>query len=305
MLKDIDVIRQWRLPKISEVQKINERVYEIKCINNKKYILKRRPDKDKLNSEYKILKYLIIHGISVPVPLLTITGNRFALYDNQAYTLYEYINGKSIEYNLERDPHNLYYEYCKMLGQYHNVLNKYDGLLDNIDILNQERRMIDYTKEELTQKYPDLDLIKTIDEVYNELKIYLAIMPKQLIHRDINLNNILFNNGKFNGLIDFDPLAIGYKVFDLCFLVLHLSGHIYDEDRLKKWLGIIPKMLIAYRLNNTLNDVEIKSLWSYLVLIELYYAAFKFSVNSPEANGILNIALWIYRNKEMFDKIVK
>lgn len=123
-------------------------------------------------------------------------------------------------------------------------------------------------------------------------------MPLQLIHKDINLYNILFHNNQLSGIIDFDPLSLGYKIFDLGFLMLHLSGHMYDEMRLKSWLKIIPNIIAGYISQNSLSEIETQSIWFYLVIIQFYYAAYKLSVNAPDAEDILNIGYWIYDHKE-------
>lgn len=293
------ILNQWSISPVVKYSQINDRVYEITCTDQKRYILKRRPYLYKLDNEYHILQYLSSNNIPVPLPLPTMSGDYYAIIEDQGYTLYDYILGKSIEYNLEEDNKNLSYTYGEMLGKYHYRLSKYKGPIGNIDIFNQQKYVINYTKEEINKKLPISRTNEIMDDTYNELKVLCDKMPRQLIHRDINLNNILFYNDRVSGIIDFDPLVIGYKTFDLCFLILHLLGHIYDTERLKKWLSkIIPKILSGYKSENSLDMTELASIWYYLVLIEMYYAAFKFSVNAPEAEKILNIAYWIYDNEK-------
>lgn len=293
-----EILNQWSISPVVEYSQINSRVYEINCSDKKRYILKSRPNNYKLKSEYYILKHLSINNIPVPLPLLTKSGNFFAIKEGKGYTLYEYLLGEPIEYNLDEDHKNLSYIYGEILGKYHYNLNNYKGPLENISIFDQERRIINYTRDEINIKLPNNRANEIIDNTYNELKILCEKMPRQLIHKDVNLYNILFDNDNLSGIIDFDPIVLGYKVFDLSFLTLHLSGHIYNTDRLKKWVKIIPNIILGYKCKNSLDQIELNAIWFYLVLIEMYYAAFKFSVNSLDAENILNISYWIYDNKD-------
>lgn len=58
-----------------------------------------------------------------------------------------------------------------------------------------------------------------MDNIAKEMIDIFAKLPKQYIHRDPHGRNILFQGDRFIGFIDFDLCKIGYKVFDLCYVM--------------------------------------------------------------------------------------
>lgn len=162
-----DILQQWGISPVEECKKINERVYKIKCTDEKTYILKQRPYLNKLESEFYILKHLDDHDIPVPLPIQTKTGNAYVISEGRAYTLYQCLDGHPVEYNLVEDNNNLSYVYGEILGKYHYHLKQYEGSYENISVLNQERRIVNYSIEEINKKRPNCRAVKIIDSLYN------------------------------------------------------------------------------------------------------------------------------------------
>lgn len=77
------------------------------------------------------------------------------------------------------------------------------------------------------------DIVQNLEKVYNKL-------PVQLIHRDVHLDNFLFDKGKFAGYIDFDLSQRNIIIFDLCYFML---GLLSEEEILditeEQWFEIL------------------------------------------------------------------
>ena len=54
-------------------------------------------------------------------------------------------------------------------------------------------------------------------------------LPKQLIHRDPNPSNILFDNGIVTGFIDFDLSEINIRLWDVCYCATGILSDGSDE----------------------------------------------------------------------------
>ena len=55
-----------------------------------------------------------------------------------------------------------------------------------------------------------------LEECVSKLKNIYPKLPRQLIHRDTHMENMLFENNILTGYIDFDLSQINARIFDLC-----------------------------------------------------------------------------------------
>ncbi len=79
------------------------------------------------------------------------------------------------------------------------------------------------------------------------LRTVYAVLPKQLIHRDVHFGNFLFQNGEFSGYIDFDLSQRNIRIFDLSYFLAGLlakeSGNNLQKE---EWLRILHDVLSGY-----------------------------------------------------------
>ena len=86
-------------------------------------------------------------------------------------------------------------------------------------------------------KAKDRSLVRYFFQQYNEQVIpVLPELRKQIIHNDANEWNVLINDGKVTGIIDFGDLAHSHLINELAIAITYACFN--KEDPLK-WAGII------------------------------------------------------------------
>lgn len=128
-------------------------------------------------------------------------------------------------------------------------------------------------------------------------------LPKQIINRDPNPNNIIFSNGDVSGFIDFDISERNMRLWDVCYFLTGLGDSFYDEN--EKWLRIIKELLNGYNSISPLTDEEKKSI--YYVMCSIQFTCVAYFVGSEkykrawEQNKTLT--LFVAKNKNHITEI--
>ena len=74
---------------------------------------------------------------------------------------------------------------------------------------------------------PQKDAIDASNMVVDYLVKFSGNLIEHLIHRDAHPENILFKDNKLSGIIDFDIVVIGPRIFDPCYC----SSSIFTSSR--------------------------------------------------------------------------
>jgi len=98
-------------------------------------------------------------------------------------------------------------------------------------------------------------------------------LPKQLIHRDPNPSNILFDNGIVTGFIDFDLSEINIRLWDVCYCATGILSDGSDEAY-EKWLEILSGILNGYDLEEKLTPEEKQAVFYVICSIQMTCIAF-------------------------------
>ena len=103
------------------------------------------------------------------------------------------------------------------------------------------------------------------------LALYPAL-PRQLIHRDVHLNNLLFEEDRLSGWLDFDLRRRDARLFD----IVYLLGSLQPEDRARApvWSSICGDILAGYERLQPLSPDERKALPVLLLAEGLLFVAF-------------------------------
>jgi len=90
------------------------------------------------------------------------------------------------------------------------------------------------------------DYITTFGELFDKL-------PKQLIHRDPNPSNILFDGGEVTGFIDFDLSHRNIRLLDPCYCATGILSEWRDVEKISPteiWnVGALNLHLAVYKLS--------------------------------------------------------
>ncbi|MCL2367612.1 MAG: helix-turn-helix domain-containing protein [Oscillospiraceae bacterium] len=99
-------------------------------------------------------------------------------------------------------------------------------------------------------------------------------LPKQLIHRDPNPTNILFDQGEVSGFIEFDLGERNIRLFDPCYCA---TGILVErdgvDDAAEKWLDVLTGILHGYDSVNPLTQEEKQSVFYVLCAIQMICVA--------------------------------
>ncbi|MTI47932.1 homoserine kinase [Sporosalibacterium faouarense] len=166
--------------------------------------------------EVHLLKFLKDNNYPCP----EIVKDRFkecmGTYNRKPYVVFEFVEGVHIE----KLNSNQEKELIKNIARLHNITKKYKPLY-------KEHRW-NYSVE-FCEKLANLEAKKintaNSKEKLKWFKTQLSnlqlprLLPKGICHCDFHYSNILFKDGKFNALLDFDDANYTYLLYDIVCLV--------------------------------------------------------------------------------------
>jgi len=113
------------------------------------------------------------------------------------------------------------------------------------------------------------------DEYLAELEPLAAELPMQWIHRDIHPGNMLFAGDELTGILDFEMVRRGPRLFDPCYCATSiLIGGWQDPGNRMAWPGLLKELIAGYEETIPLTEPERKAIFSVLSGIEFIFMAF-------------------------------
>ena len=201
----IDVLKYWNLcdEKITPIDTVHKSAWDI----GDKFILKRISDNDALLRNIHLINSLYSHNIPVAVYIKTVNGQWIS--DDGMYCLMKKLSGEHIDFYAQPD---MIKELGRELAKLHMTLKTIESQVECNDN-NYIDEWQNYIKAGLVN-IPD-EIIYFIETRFFEL---YKNLPRQLIHRDVHSQNMLLENGKLSGWLDFDISCRNIKMFDLAYL---------------------------------------------------------------------------------------
>lgn len=107
-----------------------------------------------------------------------------------------------------------------------------------------------------------------LSEVVQALATLEPRLPKQLIHRDPNPSNLIFDGDVFSGFADFDLSERNVRLWDVCYMATGIlsESHRVDDPR---WLNVLCSILQGYHRQSPLTPEECQATWPMLCGIVL------------------------------------
>lgn len=188
------------------------------CTNTGKYVFRyyENRSEESVLFESNLIKYLKDNKYPCPAPLGNNKGGFVGKYNEKPFVIFEFVEGEHLENSTESQKKQLIENVAKLQNitknydpQYKEYRWNYDLELckelaqkeaDKINTNNAKEKLV-WFEEELKR----IDLPNTL--------------PKGICHCDFHFSNILFKNGSFNALIDFDDANYTYLTFDLASLL--------------------------------------------------------------------------------------
>ncbi|PEA24257.1 aminoglycoside phosphotransferase [Bacillus cereus] len=304
-MKDIlEIAKFWFQDKDVTATEIQPNVTKIHC-NNKAYILKEKGSIKQFLVELNVLEQLDEKGAKVQKLVKTRNDERYVFYKEKYYCLYEYVAGSVLEI---KDTEKL-----KVLGS--TIGEEIANLHHELNLVNSANELIKRELYKVVYEWalPNLvknehvhqDVIQKMDQIHTTFKETVHSLPKQIIHRDMHLSNVIFRESDFQGFIDFELLEENVRVFDLCYCCTSILNEIFSDETLRgKWLQIVSEIFKGYYKQNILTREELQSIWYVMLSIQIifitYFVQLKDLLKLNE-----EMFLWIFANKEDIEESIE
>jgi len=301
---------------VKNLYNIDTQIIEIKkgfndvCIiknNDKKMILKIYKNRFKKiiqnkNSLMLINKYLLFlnkHNLNVPKPYKNKENGYEINIKNNFASIYNYIDGekfkkKDCEIKDSAKKLCLFHKYAEKFKEEGNN-GKFLGLKKLI-CLEEENILLNINQEEIKKflkKY-----LNNLNGII-ETKKYLEF-KKIYVHGDFQLHNLIYNDGKINGILDFDCVMYGPRIFDLSVLICSLIDYYSEKELIKK----IKILYYEHNKNCEINEFEKKCLINFMImhLLEQIINPIK-NKERNKTKKIISKINWIKENEDVLKKI--
>ena len=183
--------------------------------------------KESVIFEITLILYLNEHGYPCPVLCSNKYREYIGVYKQKPFAIFEFIEGEHLEQQTEFQKNQLIH----MVAELQNIT------MDFIP-LNSESRW-NYSLGfciKLARMEADKSNLKSsnkkrewVEDEISKLRIS-GDLPKGICHCDFHYTNILYRNGQFKALLDFDDSNYTYLIFDLvCLINLFISGFDWDS----------------------------------------------------------------------------
>jgi len=220
---------------------------------------------DSVSFETNLLKYLKDKNYPCPAPISNKNGKFVGVYNQKPHAIFEFMEGQHVESPSEDQKSQL----IKMVAELQNLTRNYRPLkkrhrwnysvelcrvlarreAERINTANS-RKKLQWLEDELT----NLNLPSTL--------------PKGICHCDFHFSNVLFKDGKFNALLDFDDANYTFLMFDLVGLIESAAWR-HDKDEVLDF-SEARKVLSEYMRHRCLNNNEKRHLFDVYKLSILF-----------------------------------
>ena len=304
------VLENWDIDKdlpISDIfimdgAKVSGNVWKV----GKDYILK-TGDREKLLKNLSVSKALQRQGFTSSLPILTKTGNEY-LDGSEIFILTQGLKGNPLAKSdrFGDDCGKFGEKYGKSIAQLHKALKtiQEDMSLDEMNLYNNVTEWaLPSVKKQNMQWGMGIDESFFDDYIKNFGKLYDRL-PKQLIHRDPNPSNILFEDGEVSGFIDFDLSEVNVRLWDVCYCATGILSEGINEAY-EKWLDILAGILHGYNLEGKLTQEEKQAVFYVICSIQMICIAYFGSHDKFKelANTNRKMLRYIIQKKKSIDNI--
>lgn len=158
----------------------------------------------------------------------------------------------------------------KSIAKLHNKLKVFD--IDNFEQAN----IYDDCINNLYKVKKFANLSNEFCEKYkNEFGKLINKLPTQLIHRDINPSNMIFDEKEFKGFVDFDLTEVNVRIFDICYCTTAILSECFNNQiDFEVWKEILGNLIQGYNSIDNLSKDEIKAIPYVIYSIEIICIAY-------------------------------
>lgn len=240
-------------------------------------------EKERMLKNLNVSKALSAQGFAASTPISTKSGAEY-LDDDKIIVLTHGIKGNPLpkDDRFGDNRREFGFKYGESIARLHNALAVIEP-----DIKPQEQNLYTHVtkwalpevKKQSYQYQMEVpnsffeNYISTFGDLFDKL-------PKQLIHRDPNPSNILFDGDEVSGFIDFDLSERNVRLWDPCYCATGILSEWRGVDGIyEKWPDILTGILQGYNSVNPLTDEEKQAVYYVICSIQMICVAYFESVS--------------------------
>jgi Ser/Thr protein kinase RdoA (MazF antagonist) len=279
-----------------------KQVYRSAWLIGDKYILKTGNKINQLKKNLSLIEALTDQGIPVAKVVKTVNGLDYVIENNEYYFISEKINGEHITDIYDGNHKDLSFMIGKVIANLHIAFRECQNKIPCYDN-DFYCEIVGWVSQTFQEKNITLVSPEILNNCISELKELYPKLPRQLIHRDIHMENLLFENNILTGYIDFDLSQINARIFDLCYMTLSfLIDNVNNEDKSLKWFEILHYIVNGYNSIIPLTVDEKNAIPIMMIAIEMLFVAYFTNQNDKVcADGSATMLIWLWKNR---DKVI-
>ncbi len=222
-----EIISLYKLKNLESFAPIEEGIENTNYViiaNKKKYVLtifEKRVKEQDLPFFCELISLLNKSGFKCPLPLLNLENSPISTFKRKKLAILTFISGKSKE--------NLSNENCEDIGKeaakLHLLTSNFKIQRKNALSIESWRNMFENIKDKCIKIHKDLpNLIEA--NLKDIEKNWPSNLPSGIIHADLFKDNIIFENNKVSGIIDFTFSCNDFYALEIaiCFNALCFDG---------------------------------------------------------------------------------
>ena len=288
----IHILEHWDIT-YKHMTEIQKDVWSI----DEAYFLKADNNRDVIRN-IPIYEELRENGIPAPEVIRTIEGNYYLELDHKYYYMTCKLGGRHLS---KEDVINNSVT-ARLIGQATAKLHKGFRVImpkHNFKEMNLLQELNGWITENIKEYAPNSFTYGIIEECSWELERLLPDLPRQLIHRDLHLGNLLFNDNEITGYIDFDLSQINIRMFDIAYMMVGwIVDSVNDEEFTTSWKQAVQLILKGYQEELKLSGAEVEALPIIMCSIEILFVAYFESMRDREnVNKAEECLKWLWSNK--------
>lgn len=298
-----EVLQNWDLPDKtvqSMVQTENGNIRENTRYVGQDHVLKIFSSPGPALANASVLAAIEKAGISCGAPVKTTAGEDYYTDGELYFLLTRRIAGCELDTDSLFDAQGpVFARYLgRSIGQLHQVLE------DRSEIVCNRRDIYREVCETwLIPAAEAMELPGSFCEEYRNFGPLHDSLPVQIIHRDLNPSNILMQEGRIAGFIDFDLTQRSIRLFDPCYAATAVLCELFQKNRvelLPAWCGVFRELLRGYDEAVSMMEAEKRAAFYVVLSIQLicvgYFGAYdKFSELAETNKAMLR---WLLEHRE-------
>lgn len=269
------------------------------------FIFKTGKDLAGIRVHLAISKALASEGMITAYPILTKEGSELLIEGDTFYCLTHKVSGAflSPEERYQANRQVIGSKYGEALGKLHQILKQQYTTLEVNDtnlldtVLNWAMPETKRVMEQWGCPLPDA----FYEDYINNFPTLYPYLPRQVIHRDANPSNIMFQDGEVSGFIDFVISERNVRLFDPCYCATGILSEASNiADGFKKWPDLLKGILSGYDQLCPLSFEEKQAVPYIIYSIQMIFIAWLVEHEVYKDCALQNrkMLCWIWENRE-------